>query len=155
MYVYLAGAMEHAPDHGAGWRREISRFLTDRLHHRVYNPCEEERFVLTSEEAQNFRRWKHGDLQRFRKTIRKIIDADLRVLISEVDYIICLWDEYVTLGGGTHGELTLAYHHQIPVYMVSDMPRSRISSWIIGCTTEMFADFQELQNFLSKRFPGG
>lgn len=150
--VYLAGAIERAPDAGCHWREEISRFLTDELGHSLFNPCLEENHVLTPYEFKNFRKWKTTDLSRFREVVHKIIDTDLDVLMNRVDYIICLWDRYVLDGGGTHGELTVAYLHKIPVYMVTQIPVESISSWIIGCTTEIFSDFDALKNFLREKF---
>lgn len=152
MYAYLAGAMEHAPDLGAAWRKEISAFLTTELKHDVFNPCVEQIYVLTPEEQQFFRTWKASDMNRFRTTVRKIIQKDLNTILNKADYIICLWDEFVLNGGGTQGELTLAHFHNIPVYMVSQIPTSQISSWILGCTSELFKDFEALKNFLRKEF---
>jgi hypothetical protein len=56
-------------------------------------------------------------------------------------------------GGGTHGELTVCYEHGIPVYMVLGIPRAEVSSWILGCASEVFDSFQELREFLLKRKP--
>ncbi len=146
--VYLAGAIENAPDSGRKWREEISRFLVEELGHRVFNPCLEENHVLTPEEFRHFREWKRNDLPRFRRVVHKIIHTDLTTLIERVDYIICLWDQYVLNGGGTQGELTMAFWHRIPVYMVSAIPLENMSSWIIGCTTEIFSDFEQLRTHL-------
>lgn len=153
MYAYLAGAMEHAPDLGATWRKEISEFLISELGHRVFNPCVEQNHVLTAEERKHFRSWKASNISRFRATVRKIIQKDLNTLLN-VDYIICLWDEFVTNGGGTQGEITMAYFHNIPIYMVSAIPANSISSWILGCTTELFNDFESLKKFLREEFLG-
>ncbi len=152
MLVYLAGAIEHAPDGGRAWREEISRFLAGTLGHRVFNPCVEENHLLSAEEFRQFRRWKETDLPQFRRTMRKLIDTDLDILLHKTDYVVCLWDEHVLNGGGTHGELTVAYHRNIPVYMVSRIPRDNISSWILGCTTELFEDFGQLKVFLEGKF---
>jgi hypothetical protein len=151
-FVYLAGAIENAPDSGSSWREEMSLFLQQDLGHLVFNPCLEESHILTPEEFQHFRKWKTTDLKRFRKTLHKIISTDLNTLIDKVDYIICLWDHYVLRGGGTQGELTMAFWHKIPVYMVSTIPLEKLSSWIIGCTTEIFEDFESLKDFLSKTY---
>lgn len=153
MVAYLAGAMEFAPDLGAAWRKDISEFLISELDHQVFNPCIEQAHVLTPEEQRFFRTWKDSDLKRFRTTVRKIIQKDLNTILNKADYIICLWDEFVLNGGGTQGELTMAHFHNIPVYMVSEIPASKISSWILGCSTELFADFESLKEFLRKEFP--
>jgi hypothetical protein len=152
MLVYLAGAIEHAPDDGRAWREEISGFLSETLGHRFFNPCIEENHILEEEESQQFRNWKEADPVRFRQTMRKLIDTDLDILINKVDYVVCLWDEHVLNGGGTHGELTMAYYHDIPVYMVNKIPRMKMSSWILGCTTEVFKDFEDLKIFLESKY---
>jgi hypothetical protein len=151
--AYLAGAIENAPDGGQKWREEISRFLQQELKHAVFNPCLEEKHLLTPEEFQKFRQWKTTDLLRFRKVVHRIIHNDITMLLQRVDYIICLWDEHVLAGGGTQGELTMAFWQKIPVYMVTKIPLIQISSWIIGCTGEIFQDFDSLKIFLKSRFP--
>jgi hypothetical protein len=152
--VYLAGAIEHAPDAGAEWRRNLTRFLIEELNHQVFNPTLEESHVLTPEEFRHFREWKTVDLPKFRRVVHRIIKTDINTLINKVDYIICRWDEYVLKGGGTHGELTMAFWNNIPVFMVTDIPLEKMSSWIIGCTTEIFPDFDSLKQFLLSRFSG-
>ena len=50
--------------------------------------------------------------------------------------------------GGTHGELTLAHHLEKPVHLVLQVPIEEVSSWILGCATEVHADFQALRDRL-------
>lgn len=152
MLAYLAGAIEYAPDNGEAWRLEMSRFLISQLGHQVFNPCVEENHILSPEEFKNFRKWKTSNLKRFRETVRKLIQTDLDTLLNRVDYVVCLWDEHVLNGAGTHGELTMAYYQGIPVYMVSTLPREKMSSWIIGCTSELFDSFDELRKFLLHKY---
>ncbi|MFQ5582973.1 MAG: hypothetical protein ACE5GL_00885, partial [Calditrichia bacterium] len=108
--------------------------------------------ILTDEERTKLRTWKLQDYPRFRETITRIIKNDLDTLLNEVDYIICFWDEYVLNGGGTQGELTMAFYNGIPVYMVSQIPRQQISSWILGCCSEVFENFADLKQFLRKEY---
>jgi nucleoside 2-deoxyribosyltransferase len=147
MLVYLAGAIEYAPDQGRAWRREIAPFLRDELGHRVYDPAEDERKSLTDEEWQNLRRWKTADFARFQETVRKIIAFDLEI-VCRADFVVCCWDKYCTKGAGTSAELTLAHRSGIPVYLVTQMPIRDVSGWILGCTTRLFSSFEELKQFL-------
>ena len=151
MKIYLAGAIEAAPDDGKAWRKDMTEFLDQELSWEVFDPSQHEQDFLSVEEKQNFRQWKSDDLQRFRPVIKKIIDRDLDQLLNKCEGVICLWDEHVIQGGGTHGELTLAYEHKMPVYMVLGMPLEKVSSWIVGCTTEIFESFQELQEYFSQK----
>lgn len=151
MRAYLAGAIEAAPDGGTAWRRDLTTFLDNELSWDVFDPSLHEQDFLTEEEKSNFRKWKSTDINRFMPVIKKIIDRDLHQLLTKCDSIICLWDEHVMRGGGTHGELTLAYEHEMPVYLVLGMPIAEVPSWIIGCTSEVFKNFDELKHFLTKK----
>ena len=148
MKFYLAGAIEAAPDDGATWRKEITHFIDTELGWQVFDPSQHEQDFLTQEEKDNFRQWKSTDINKFRPVIKKIIDRDLHQLLNECQGVICLWDEYVIHGGGTHGELTLALEHNMPVYLVLGMPLEKVSSWIVGCTTEVFLNFDDLKQYL-------
>ncbi|MCF7796952.1 MAG: hypothetical protein K9N11_00790 [Lentisphaeria bacterium] len=145
MNVYLAGAIEAAPDGGREWRENLRPFLENELHHQVHDPAHNEFNVLSAHEQKFFREWKKTDLPRFKDVMHRIIKQDLKYILFHTDYIICKWDEYVMAGGGTQGELTLAYLHNIPVYLVSEIPREKISSWILGCVTEIFDSFDGLK----------
>jgi nucleoside 2-deoxyribosyltransferase len=147
-HVYLAGAIEFAPDGGKGWRTDIARFLQAELGLSVFDPCVNEVALLTEDEKDNFREWKRTDRQRFLPVIRRIIDHDLDNVLHHTLFIVCLWDEHAMRGTGTAGELTVAYRHGIPVYMVLGMSANAVSSWAAGCATEVFSDFEELKRFL-------
>lgn len=152
MKIYLAGAIEAAPDDGKTWRAHVTSFLNETLNWEVFDPSLHEQDFLSNEETQNFRSWKTTDINRFRPVIKKIIDRDLHQLLNQCDGVIVLWDEHVLPGGGTHGELTLAYEHNMPVYLVLGMPLAQVSSWIVGCTTEIFDDFESLKLHLRTKF---
>jgi hypothetical protein len=151
MRAYLSGAIEYAPDHGRAWRSAITPFLHS-LGHQVYDPALDEKKNLTDHEVANFRSWKSADLPRFQQTIRKIIAYDLDWIEHKTDYIICYWDEHVLKGAGTQAELTIAYRLKIPVYLVTSMPVTSISGWILGCSANVFANFDDLQSFLAQEF---
>jgi len=152
MKVYLAGAIEHAPDKGKVWRADLAEFLQREFGHEVYNPHIEEPKILTDEERQQFRSLKTENLPEFQKIVRKLIRNDIKSILTEIDYVICLWDKYAEKGGGTYGELTFAFYHGIPVYMVTPMKLQEISGWILGCTTDFFKNHDELKTFLHDKF---
>lgn len=151
MQVYLSGAIEYSPDHGKSWRADITPFLRS-LGHDVYDPAEDEKKNLTDDERSHFRGWKHSDLPRFQQTIRKIIAYDLDWIEQRTDYIIAYWDEHATKGAGSQAELTLAHRKGIPVYLVTSLPVTHISGWILGCSSEVFGDFDRLKRFLEMRY---
>ena len=152
MTAYLSGAMEYSPDQGRGWRQEVSLLLKERLGHEVFNPNEEINQILSDEEELHFREWKENDEEKFKTIMNRIIDRDLRHLTEKSDYVICKWNEYAVKGGGTHGEITVAYYHKIPVFLLSEIPRNRISSWILGCSENIFFDVESLLLELEIRY---
>ncbi len=152
MLAYLSGSIENAPDEGRAWRAALKPFLTEQLRHEVYDPAEAIPQVLGKEVYESFRAWKKTDPDRFRATVRRIIAHDLEILTTRTDYVICNWDETAVLGGGTHGELTLARHREIPVYLVTHLPLENISGWILGCTDEILPNFSELRSLLDKKY---
>jgi len=151
MIVYLAGGIEYAPDKGKAWRAAITPFLQS-LGHEVYDPASDEEKNLTPEEQRDFRLWKTTDLERFRLTIRKIIDWDLDWIERKCGCIVAYWDESAQRGAGTPSELTLAYRRGIPVYLVAGIPVGQISGWVLGCATRVFCDFDALKEFLSANY---
>ena len=153
-HVYLAGAIEYAPDSGRGWRREIGAFLREELGLPVFDPCVNEVSLLSEEENASFRHWKRNDRERFLPVIRRIIDYDIGQLLEHTRFIVCLWDEHVSRGAGTAGELTLAYLHRIPVYLVCAVPPENLSSWAAGCATEVVSNFEELKTILRAHYAG-
>ena len=51
-------------------------------------------------------------------------------------------------GAGTKGELTMAKYFGKPVYLVTSIPYHDIPGWVLGCTTQLFSSFDELNVFL-------
>ena len=82
--------------------------------------------------------------------IRKIISVDLEAVVKHADYLIVKWDTSVFRGGGTHGEVTMAYWLGKPVYLVNSLPIADISSWIFSCSEEIFDAFESLKKRLEK-----
>jgi nucleoside 2-deoxyribosyltransferase len=151
MLAYLCGPIEFAEDNGRLWRRKLGPFLRETLGHRFYDPAEDEKKSLTPEELANYREWKTTDLDRFRRVIRKIIAFDLDLIENQADYLICFWDAKAK-SGGTSAEMTVAHRKGIPVYLVSDVPSAEISGWMLGCTDKVFANIEDLKEFLAARY---
>ncbi len=147
--AYLSGSIEFAPEYGKGWRRELKPWLEQTLGHRVYDPAEDEKKNLSDDEAANFRAWKTADPERFRKTVRKIIDWDMDFIEQQADYVICFWD---AVSAGTTAELTAAYRRGIPVYLVTEKAAGEISGWVLGCAENVFGAFDELKEFLVRKY---
>ena len=154
MKAYLSGGMENAPELGRAWRDEMTVWLKDKLGHTVFNPVVIQNETLTDEESENFRYWRLSKRDQFKSTVRKLIKRDLDAIENEIDYVICLWDDTVLKGGGTHGEVTSAHRLSIPVYLVMKIPFDDISSWILGCCEGEFDSFEALKQFLMEKYVG-
>ena len=152
MLAYLCGPIEFAEDGGRLWRRKLAPFLRDQLGPRVYDPAEDERKNLTEEEASHFREWKTTDLDRFRRTVRKIIAFDLDLIENKADYVICFWPSENAHSGGTSAELTVAHRKGIPVYLVTPIAVDQVSGWMLACSDQLFTSIEGLKEFLVSRF---
>jgi hypothetical protein len=152
MIVYLSGAMEQAVNEGAQWRSEITEWLNTELGHNVIDPVISSQLLVDEYKAQDYRSWKFSDPKRFVDFIRKAINLDIDNVINKCDYIICLWDYNVMKGGGTHGEVTMAYYKNVPVYLVNQVSMEDLSGWIMSCSTEIFNTFDKLKSHLIKTY---
>ena len=109
MIAYLSGPIENAENDGADWRFSMTHWLEDELNHSVFNPVEATRDIKTGITNDEFREMKKTEPGNYKKLIRKIIDIDIKAVVENSDYLIVNWDKSVFKGGGTHGEVTLAY----------------------------------------------
>ena len=145
MIAYLSGAMENAKDEGTDWRNELTIWLKENLNHSVVDPIIETTKLVEKTNSQNYRRWKTSDPNRFIEFVRQAIDNDLDSVINKSDYTICLWNNDVIPGGGTHGEVTMGYYFNKPVYLVNQLEDMEISGWIMSCATEIFTDIETMK----------
>ena len=152
MIAYLSGAMENAKNEGKDWRVEITAWLKDNLNHDVIDPIVETERLVKLHDEPNYRNYKKNDPKKFTNFVRKCIDNDLDSVINKTDYTICLWNNDVIPGGGTHGEVTMGYYFNKPVYLVNQLKDMELSGWIMSCATEIFANFEELQTRLMQLY---
>ena len=152
MIAYLSGPIENAENDGADWRLSITHWLKDEINHNVFNPVEATRGIISGITNDEFRVMKKTEPGNYKKLIRKIIDIDIKAVVENSDYLIVNWDEAVFKGGGTHGEVTLAYFLKKPIYLINHVPLDDLSSWIFSCSTEVFNSFDDLKIYLSSLY---
>ena len=146
MIAYLSGPIENAKNEGADWRNMMTKWLDYELNHKVFNPVLETKNIIEKNSVEDFRLLKKTNPDEYKNIIRKIIKIDLEAVVNQADYLIVKWDRSVFKGGGTHGEVTMAYWLDKPVYLVNTLPLNDISSWIFSCSDEIFDDFESLKN---------
>lgn len=150
MRAYLAGAMERAPDRGRAWRERVTAILSE-IDHGWFHPNDEEVGVVPAAVRARFPEWKATGNPELGRMMRRIIDHDLDAL-EEADYVICFWDTHAFGSCGTPSELTFAHRWRKPVYLVLDVPRSEVSSWVLGCATRIFDSLDELAVHLQREY---
>ena len=152
MIAYLSGAMEFADDEGASWRNEITIWLKETINHQSIDPVIESAKIMKENNAENYRNWKVADANKYARFIQLCIKNDLEIVREKADYLICLWDENVIRGAGTHAEITFAYDLKKPVYLINRLPQEDLSGWIMTCSSEIFLNFDDLKDFLTKKY---
>ena len=150
--AYLSGPIENASNDGAQWRENLTSWLRNELNHDAFNPVEETRSRISGLNSDEFRALKRTEPTKYKNILRKIIDIDLNAVVKKTDYLIVHWDESVFKGGGTHGEVTLAYFLGKPIYLINKIPLDDLSSWIFACSTEIFDSFDQLKEYLTKEY---
>ena len=152
MIAYLSGAMEYAQNEGADWRIVMKDWLKEHLSHEVIDPVMESNKLVVHYDAKDYRDWKNTNPGKFKEFFRLLIQQDLRAVMGQSDYLIVLWDRGVLKGGGTHGEVTMGYWVDKPIFLVNTLPEEDLSAWISSCATETLASFDELKAVLLKRY---
>ena len=154
MKAYLSGPIENAENDGASWRHDMTLWLKNNLNHKVFNPVIETKSIIGNLNSSNFRAMKKTDPIKYKNIIREIIKLDLEAVINDSDYLIVKWDKSVLKGGGTHGEVTMAYWIKKPVFIVNSIPIDDMSSWIFSCSDFIFNDFKSLKKKLKQLYKG-
>ncbi len=126
----------------------MTDWLDEKLNHKVFNPVTETRPILEKYIGNDFRGMKTTNPIKYKEIIREIIKVDLESVVNQADYLIVKWDKTVFKGGGTHGEITMAYWLGKPVYLVNNLPINDVSSWIFSCSEEIFDNFDNLKKKL-------
>ena len=152
MIAYLSGPIENAENDGADWRKSLTPWIKNTLSHKVFNPVIATRDITKGLTSSEFRNMKRSNPDKYKKLIRKIINIDIEAVVNNSDYLIVNWDKSVFRGGGTHGEITLAYFLKKPIYLVNNVPFDDLSSWIFSCSTEVFDSFEDLKTHLIKEY---
>ena len=152
MIAYLSGPIENAENDGADWRKSLTPWIKNTLSHKVFNPVIATRDITKGLTSREFRNMKRSNPDKYKKLIREIINIDIEAVVNSSDYLIVNWNKSVFRGGGTHGEITLAYFLKKPIYLVNNVPFDDLSSWIFCCSTEVFDSFEDLKTHLIKKY---
>ena len=154
MKFYLSGGMEFKKMLGAKWRDWLTERLEE-LRHDAINPVKLENAEDSEDREKGFPLQtkltvlkKEGKLNEVRKIVRDSLFRKDMWAIQLADAIVVLYDESAQKGAGTLSEAWEAFREGVPVYLVTEFPIEEIPTWLIGETTQIFADFEELLEYV-------
>ena len=153
MKFYLSGGMEYKKLLGANWREWITGELEERRHDAI-NPVKLE---MAEEELDNnepiqvklTRLKNEGKLEEVRRMVRRFLFRKDMYAIQESDAIIVLYDESTRRGAGTLSEAWEAFREGRPVYLVTEFEMEEVPTWLIGETTQIFSNMDDLLEYVS------
>lgn len=138
--IYLSGAMEYAPELGAGWRKEITPKL-EALGYTVLDPCVIEDLKLGGYTVEQYSALKKSNLQEYCAITRSgIITTDVRA-VAESDILLVYYTEACQKGAGTASECMLAYFLGKPIILVTSMAVTDLSGWLLSEATVITPNF--------------
>lgn len=157
IYVYLGGPIEAASDLGVEWRKELTPRL-EALGFRVLDPCQlESKKTCMSVQKTNeaLRRCKkERRFSEFVLIMTAIQDND-EALVLKSDIVIAFLPAD-TPTTGTVDEMWICRKNGGSVYIVTDTPLEKLSSWTLATCLrsggEVFSDFTSLVNFLKEKY---
>jgi hypothetical protein len=144
--------MEYKKNLGANWREWITEELEKRRHDAI-NPVKLE---MAEEELEHdvpiqvrlTALKNEGKLEEVRRLVRKVLFRKDMFGIQLSDAMIVLYDESTRRGAGTLSEAWEAFREGRPVYLVTEFDMSEVPTWLIGETTKIFNDMEDLLEYV-------
>lgn len=154
MKFYLSGGMEFKKKLGGPWRDWFTGKLEE-MRHDAINPVKLENVEDDEDRENGFPLQtklsmlkKDGKLNEVRKIVRDSLFRKDMFAIQLADAIVVLYDESAQKGAGTLSEAWEAFREGVPVYVVTEFDIMDVPTWLIGETTQIFADFDELLDYI-------
>lgn len=151
--IYLAGAIQHAPDGGVGWRNQIKPVL-EANGYAVIDPLDGEKDSWNGHGLEIFdwdtiRRPENKD--KYKQLMGEFVDKDLNAVLRS-DIVFVYYDEYIEKGAGTLGEITVARLHgvYVLVMLAPTFKEKQLPGWVVGCTDKIIKTTGELLGALDE-----
>lgn len=147
MNWYLAGAIgfETGTEY-IDWRNDMTAFLKS-IGHGALNPLKKYEPTGGAGDVKDFfnlmrKNEAFDKIRQFMQTF--VIPPDIK-MVDEGHGVIA----YVTsITAGTQSEITYAHLNGKPVLIVTPLPKEQWPNWMVGCSTAIFEDFDNLKHFL-------
>ena len=180
--IYEIGSMENPAklDGGVGWRQTLTPELLKRGIH-VFDPTREEIAKVgmpTEEFIEKLSGWqKSGNWEKFLQSMRKIWRGHSYVhvddvthsaqsihIFGDIDYVehskFLIWNlDEGDKPGGTIIELAIAWYRGIPVYLITQIPKTKINKSILYFILDsgngqgaIFKNQKELLEFIDEKY---
>ena len=148
--IYLAGAIEFSPDHGAGIRQQLINEFKD-TNFELINPCDFEYNQAEFPTLLSYQKEESHNFSDCLKNAIKVSNGDIKSL-SNCHALISVIDEFC--GTGTASEMSVANILGIPIFSLiknSDNWRN-INPWILGQTTFLFYSINDLKEYIINEY---
>lgn len=152
MKAYLSGSMEFKENLGTEWREWITKEL-EKIGYGSVDPTklEEDNNIQGPVQYRLTDLKLAGQLDEVREITRRTLFKKDMYGIQLSDILIVLYDTGVQKGAGTLAETWEAFREGRPIYAVSELPIEQIPTWLIGETTQLFFNFQDLLIYLTDK----
>ena len=156
--TYLAGPIDRVNIKDAQkWRNWLTDILLD-IGIGTLNPFDkeggdgEDRLGEVRKDLHNWNR--DGDIDKIRKLVGgKIIPPDL-IMVEQCNFLTLYIPDGNSEICGSYGETTYAFALHKPVLIVTTrkLKPNKLPNWIIGCSTEIFTDWESYINYVRKNY---
>ena len=148
MRFYLSGGMEFKADLGVAWRDWLTAELA-KLGHSSIDPTkiEEDENITGPVQKYLIQMKMEGKLDEVRRIARQSLFRKDMFAIQLADATVVLYDESAQRGAGTTSEAWESFREGRPIYMITRLPLEKMSTWLIGETTQVFLDFEDFLTY--------
>lgn len=151
MLIYLAGSMHGLKGYGKRWRDRETRWFKQ-YGVKTFSPPDREPEVVKRHnispellKTQSYRIDKATRIPLY----QEIINFDLRAIRRCCDAVVVYFTKE---SAGTCSEITWAWWHGIPVYLVNASGSKHINPWVEACCTTVHSNFERLRNHLKVKY---
>jgi len=151
--TYLAGPIGDVPlKEARTWRDMVTERLAQ-MGIGVLNPLHKESEMAVRRKLLLWSRT--GNIDALRPLVNKeLIDPDLE-MVEASDFVTMWLPKEGQEVCGSYGEITHAYSHEVPVYVVTERKTRplNIPYWAIGCSTKIFRSWDDYFKYVEENWP--
>jgi len=147
---YLGGPIQYTNDFEA-WRYKLTEFLEKRGCV-VFNPLTKYKGKASSYKNMVSQLLVDGKIDSLRDFVRGLIISPDFKYVEEADIMVAYLPKDIK-AFGTIAEMSYAYNKGKIILVVTDIPVTEYSAWMVGLSTRIFINFDELEKYIKETFP--